>query len=189
MVSRAPGLAHSLPSHVKWKSSCSGKCRHTQECLEMSEESWGPLIMSGCQVPAAKSSVSHLSWLPELGCGLWYGGLSPCLGGAVYKQCISVTAVGRRREHGRLQGEYQQAGTNGLNPLSRKALKIRGFRYQGRELWTVSQFQLQFNSTDTFWLPTICQIFYRHMGFVSKQNKDSCPFEVYIPQEEINDKQ
>lgn len=116
MVSRAPGLAHSLPSHVKWKSSCSGKCRHTQECLEMSEESWGPLIMSGCQVPAAKSRVSHLSWLPELGCGLWYGRLSPCLGGAVYKQCISVTAVGRRREHGRLQGEYQQAGTNGPNP-------------------------------------------------------------------------
>ena len=45
MVSRALRLAHSLSSHVKWKSSCSGNFRvvswHTKECLEMAEESWG----------------------------------------------------------------------------------------------------------------------------------------------------
>jgi hypothetical protein len=39
-----------------------------------------------------------------------------------------------RREQGHLQGEYQQAGTNGPNPQSRKALKIRGLRDQRREL-------------------------------------------------------
>lgn len=102
---------------------------------------------ASCKLP----SLGFHIWagLLELGHGPLGGKLSSCLGGAVHKQWIRVMAVGRR-EHGCLQGEYQQAGTNGPDPRARKALKIRGLRDQGRELWSLARFHLQFNATNNF---------------------------------------